>query len=235
VIDIMVLVNVLGIGALVFMVITTIYTLFYESKVKKKNTIENERIINALSIEESVRKSALLESAMERIPVGLSQEQFRTLIDEITSRPLSFIESSNSTIGAFEKLVNNYHEQALDQARSQFWISIIAATIGFGWILWAGISIEPANIATNSKILPGVVMDAIAYLFFKQASETRQRATELYDRLRRDKQMAVSESIVGSIEDVRLRSAVKAQLALHMAGLQLSPIDFTSFLSEEPK
>ena len=74
-------------------------------------------------------------------------------------------------------------------------------------------------------------MDAVAFLFFRQASETRQRATELYDRLRRDKQMTESLRLVTSIEDLRVRSAVKAQMALHMSGLDPAPIDLTKFLS----
>lgn len=39
--------------------------------------------------------------------------------------------------------------------------------------------------------------------------------------------------LVSSIEDQRLRSAVKAQLALHMAGLQPSATDLSSFLSSD--
>jgi hypothetical protein len=93
--------------------------------------------------------------------------------------------------------------------------------------------IQPDKLATVSKTFPGVVLDAVAFLFFRQAAETRQRATELYDRLRRDKQLAESSAIVDSIEDVRLRSAVKAQLALHMSGLQPKEIDFSAFLSAE--
>lgn|SRR4029077_18022313 len=69
------------------------------------------------------------------------------------------------------------------------------------------------------------------FCFFKQAAEIRQRATELYDRLRQDKQVAESSAIVASIEDVHLRSAVKAQLALHMSGLQPNAIDLGAFLS----
>jgi hypothetical protein len=83
------------------------------------------------------------------------------------------------------------------------------------------------------KILPGAVMDAVAFLFFKQATETRQRATELYDRLRTDKRNTESVNLVSSIEDVKVRSAVKAQIALHMSGLNPSPIDLTNFLSSK--
>ena len=68
-------------------------------------------------------------------------------------------------------------------------------------------------------------------MFFKQAAETRQRATDLYDRLRRDKQTSDSINLVASIEDVRVRSAVKAQMALHMTGLEPAPINLTQFLS----
>lgn len=74
-------------------------------------------------------------------------------------------------------------------------------------------------------------MDAVAFLFFRQAKETRQRATELYDKLRLDKKIAESATLVASIEDTRLRSAVKAQLALHMSGLEPNPIDLSAFLS----
>jgi hypothetical protein len=45
--------------------------------------------------------------------------------------------------------------------------------------------------------------------------------------------MAESSSIVASIEDVRLRSAVKAQLALHMSGLEPKAIDLSAFLSTQ--
>jgi hypothetical protein len=57
----------------------------------------------------------------------------------------------------------------------------------------------------------------------------------LYDRLRRDKQLSESVSLVSSIEDLRVRSAVKAQIALHMSGLQPTPIDLSHFLSAPGK
>jgi len=74
-------------------------------------------------------------------------------------------------------------------------------------------------------------MDTVAFLFFRQASETRQRATELYDRLRSDSKWSQAVALVESIEDERVRSAVKAQISLHMAGLQPSPMDLSTLLS----
>ncbi|QCG89352.1 hypothetical protein [Azospirillum sp. TSH100] len=129
-----------------------------------------------------------------------------------------------------EDLVTNYHQQALSQARVQFLFSIFAATIGFIYIMYASYGIDDANMLTVVKILPGVIVDAIAALFFRQAEQTRQRATELYDRLRKDQQMQRAEAIVESIGDDSIKSAIKAQIALHMAGLSPKEIDIHSFI-----
>jgi LytS/YehU family sensor histidine kinase len=102
-----------------------------------------------------------------------------------------------------EDLVTNYHQQALSQARVQFWFSIVAATVGFLYIMFAALTIDTKELINYTKVLPGVVMDAIAALFFRQAEQTRQRATELYDRLRKDRQMMRAESVVESIEDLK--------------------------------
>jgi len=208
----------------------------FARRLRKEKAIELaslEKVVSAVGTEEASRKAAVLERVVERIPVGLTAEQFESLLAEIASRLPSAQAERTPASGAVESLITNYHEQALGQAKAQFWFSIAAATIGFVWILWAGAAIDPQALATVSKTLPGIVMDAVAFLFFRQASETRQRATELYDRLRRDKQMAESATIVASIEDLRLRGAVKAQLALHMAGLQPDAIDLSSFLSRD--
>lgn len=194
---------------------------------------EIERLAEVLQSEEAARKAAALQLVIERIPVGLPPDQFSQLVEEIASRLVAVVREVPETRSAVENLINNYHEQALGQAKAQFWFSVVAATIGFAWILYSGANISADNFASVSKILPGVVMDAVAFLFFKQASETRQRATELYDRLRRDKQMAESVPLVSSIEDIKVRSAVKAQIALHMSGLEPKPIDLGSFLSSD--
>ncbi|MBL7183085.1 MAG: hypothetical protein ISS50_01405 [Anaerolineae bacterium] len=140
-------------------------------------------------------------------------------------------EEKIKTLSMVENLIRSYHKQALDQAKVQFWVSVAGAMIGFLWIIYSAIGIDLAHIGTILKVLPGVVMDTAAFLFFQQARETRQRATELYDRLRSDSERSQAVALVESIEDERVRSVVKAQISLHMAGLQPSPIDLSAFLS----
>jgi hypothetical protein len=184
---------------------------------------EAERLATVYEKELQVRKATVIESAVGTLQASLSQPDVERLLDELVKRlPATTPPGAESPV---EDLISSYHEQALGQARAQFWFSIIAATVGFVWIFLFGADSGSSNSNMFGRILPGVVMDAVAFLFFRQASETRQRATELYDRLRRDKLVSESIALVSSIEDIRIRSVVKAQIALHMSGLEPSAID----------
>jgi hypothetical protein len=224
----------ISVFAAVMSLLAAILSQYFSKRMRRDREKSKEEVVSiagAVQKEEEAKKATAIERVIEKIPIGLSPEQFSTLVDQIIFRLPSSSTENSVTSPAVESLINNYHEQALSQARAQFWFSIVAASMGFIWILIAAADIRPDNFATISKTLPGVVMDAVAFLFFRQASETRQRATELYDRLRRDKQMTESLRLVTSIEDLRVRSAVKAQMALHMSGLDPAPIDLTKFLS----
>jgi len=109
--------------------------------------------------------------------------------------------------------------QAHSQAKVQFWFSVIAATVGFLYILYATQRAADGTWAIVGNVLPGAVIDAVAFLFFRQAEQTRERATALYDRLRQDRQSEKANSIVDTIDDKYVKSLVKAQIALHMSGL----------------
>lgn len=119
-----------------------------------------------------------------------------------------------------EGLINSYHKQALRQASIQFWFSLVAAVVGFGIILYAFIfAADKSTAEITVTALSGAIIDLIAALFFKQAEQTRSRATELYDRLRIDNQRTIAIDLINSIDNVDLRSVVKAQLALKMGGV----------------
>lgn len=204
------------------------------SKKFRREKVKTETEIEALAA--TVRDERQLAVSTDRIEALLKQELERPHADlnkavvNLTAL-VHDISEERQQGPAIESLISGYHEQALNQSSTQFWFSVTAATIGFAWILYTGLDIRTDDLATALKTVPGVIMDAVAFLFFKQASETRQRATDLFDRLRRDKQSTDSMILVNSIEDVRVRSAVKAQMALHMAGLEPSPINLTQFLS----
>jgi hypothetical protein len=198
------------------------------------------RFQDSREISEAVRTNAMeaelrvKEAILNKLPSGMSKEELEGLLGQQIriGGDLIIGQKASADRQLVEDLVTNYHQQALSQARVQFWFSVMAATIGFLYIMYAASTADSSNPATYTKILPGVVIEAVAALFFRQAEQTRQRATELYDRLRKGRQMVRAESVVETIEDIRIRSAVKAQIALHMVGLVPKEIDLQSFLSK---
>jgi len=194
---------------------------------------------------QSVRKEIINQIAT-KLPQGISAEEFFQRFEQLLSNngknvkleTISYRDDSPSW-KMVQDLVHGYHVQALSQARVQFWFSVMAATVGFALIIYMvkGV-IGQDNLSIAMNTLPGTVIDIVAGLFFKQANETRHRATELYDRLRTDSQITQSLELVENISDGRLQSLVKAQISLHMAGLtteDLNLIDIIQDISTQPK
>ena len=205
------------------------------SKEEKEAKRDAGEIAKAISSKAFEARARALESIVSKLPEGLTVDQFESAFAQQirVGGDLVISQAPSEERELVEGLVDSYHHQALSQARVQFWFSVAAATVGFLYILYAATLIDGSTFLSYFKVLPGVIIDAVAALFFRQAEKTRERATELYDRLRQDRQMTRAETLVGSIEDMKIRSAVKAQIALHMAGLEPKEIDLTAFMSHQ--
>ncbi len=143
------------------------------------------------------------------------------------SRPQNITDEAHSSLSSIAaELIESYHTQALTQAAAQFWFSVSAATIGFLFIMYVGFfySLKRQPQLTLLNTLPGIAIEAVAALFFKQAEDTRKRATELYDRLRLDDKQTQAITLIESIENQELRDFVKAQWALQIVGLESQPL-----------
>ncbi len=142
-------------------------------------------------------------------------------------------EKSNSIGNLIEELISGYHRQALIQAGIQFYFSLLAAAVGFGIIIYTVLTRATSDeFEMVLKSLPGIAISSVATLFVKQVAETRQRATELYDRLRADNKLNEAIALINSIEDVKIKSVVKAQIAMSMVGLQYDPISMNDLMEE---
>ena len=193
-----------------------------------------EEVAKAVKGQESFAKAARTEAIIDKIPPGLPPEEFLTRLEKTLSHIPSEPSTPTATESAVELLINSYHEQALGQSSIQFWFSVVAATIGFIWIIFSASKADPKDLVQLMNVLPGVAMDAVAFLFFRQAAQTRERATQLYDRLRTDKQMTESIAVVSSIGNNEIKSAVQAQIALHMSGIATAPLDLNRYLNVLP-
>jgi len=154
-------------------------------------------------------------------------------IAQVASDDITDVNKDLAKSSLIEELIRSYHRQALSQAGIQFYFSVAAAAIGFGIIVYMVLSRSTSSeFEVVLKSLPGVAISSVAGLFFKQADESRKRATELYDRLRIDKQMKQALLLVGSIDDHKVKSLIQAQMALNLAGVKYDPISMAELLNK---
>ena len=217
-----------GLGVLVALIATVAG--YAASAMLRKVRLDEERRFREISevlslslkkeqaeISNAVAHVAGVPASPEEMEAAISQGVQKALVAANAERP-----SSLQFVG---ELVESYHRQALSQAQFQFWFSVIAASIGFVFVLATFFSANPEAPSSYLKVLPGAVVDVVALLFLRQAEQTRERATALYDRLRLDSQSERSNRLVEQITDPALQSLVRAQLALHLGGLTPKEID----------
>lgn len=130
------------------------------------------------------------------------------------------IENTTVEENYLNRLLESYHNQALQQASIQFWFSIIASVLGFAFI-FVIIFFEENKTWYEYvlKTLPGAIVEIISVLFINQARETRERATNLFKELNYDSKIEKSVEIVDTIDNSDIKSDVKAKIALHIIGI----------------
>ncbi|WP_433583422.1 TRADD-N-associated membrane domain-containing protein [Paenibacillus amylolyticus] len=207
----------------------TIYTTFRRKNELEKFDNQIEQIAKIVSLNKEENNEVIITPKASTD----SEEAIKTLQQNF-SQLKSEIKNNKNTWSLVEGLIENYHKQALRQASIQFWFSALAAALGLGFIIMSLLYSESTS--AYEKVvgtIPGLTVDAIAILFFKQAEQTRQRATELYDRLRLDKEREEAIKLIEAIADPSLKSIVKAQLALKIGGVDVTLQDLSNVVSSE--
>lgn len=114
----------------------------------------------------------------------------------------------------------NYYSQILSQSKISFWFSLIFASLGFATIVVAAFLYTDSNgTATIAQFIAGLVMDAVAGLFFVQSRNAQKSMGEFFDKLRSDRLHMESRSLSESISSSEARDALRLHLALHYAGV----------------
>lgn len=129
-------------------------------------------------------------------------------------------------LSVLQDISTRYHSQALAQATWQFWISAFGAISGLAMVAvsLAAYLTETDRSGFPFGALPGILVEAISILFFREAKETRERATALLDKSRIDNMREKALEIVNSIDNPELRDAVKTEMALQMTEISSSPV-----------
>lgn len=216
------------IPAILISILSTCLSLISNRKLKKQEELSHN-IINNIN---DISKKAEEESQIMANEMILSVDKGQSLDEDIKKIPISRQNEitytnkmkKNAEFDAkIEELIKNHHEQAIQQSVIQFWFSLIASLVGFIFII--AIIILSDNIQWYEyivKLIPGIIIEAVSALFFSQAKATRERASDFLNKLREDHQYAKSIDIIDSIEDEKIKSLVKAEIALKLCKINNS-------------
>jgi len=130
-------------------------------------------------------------------------------------------ESSGRDIPFEIEQLANYYSQILAQSKVSFWFSLIFASLGFAVIVAAAFFFQGGSTgATAVQFTAGVIMDAVAGLFFVQSRNAQKSMAEFFDKLRNDRAQVESRNLCEAIESTSARDALRVHLALYYAGVE---------------
>lgn len=116
--------------------------------------------------------------------------------------------------------LTNYYSQILTQSKISFWFSLIFASLGFAIIVVAAfLYTDGSGTATVAQFVAGVIMDAVAGLFFVQSRNAQKSMAEFFDKLRNDRLHMESRRLVDTVSSETAKDALRLHLSLHYAGV----------------
>ncbi len=116
--------------------------------------------------------------------------------------------------------LTNYYSQILAQSKVSFWFSLVFASLGFVAILLAAFLYTDGKQGTTiAQFVAGVIMEAVASLFFVQSRNAQQSMGDFFDKLRKDRLHMESRKLCDAIDSQHVKDALKLNLSLHYAGV----------------
>lgn len=217
------IVNMMDKSAIIISILVSILT-FSTILLAEKQSRSIEKVLKKLfSSNEISSKEDAFKQVMTNIPTGLSEEDFfKRLKKELLEISYLQIKSpvKESNEDSVYLLLEMHHQQALQQSSVQFWFSILASIIGFITIIFSVFVFLNNNWYDYVlKSIPGIVIEAVSFLFFNQARETRDRAAKFFKELNYEKQIAKSVAIAETIDSEEVKSKVKSLIALSIIGI----------------
>lgn len=118
-----------------------------------------------------------------------------------------------------DKTKKSYHDQRLAQSKWAFRLSLWGCIAGFIVIFWGmlkGISTD--NIEWVA-IISGVILDAVAALFFYLNNKASEKISEFFQELTLDLNKKDAQKLVKEIKNDSIRDEVLVKLILHLSGI----------------
>jgi hypothetical protein len=133
------LASILGVVASLAAALVAQYLARRQRQLSRRSEETAEAIATLIRTRHEDQKTATLAKLLDKLPDRVSAEEFVSRLEPLVIRLTDIAPTSREEVAPVGSLVNAYHEQALSQAQVQFWFSVVAATVGFAWILYAAL------------------------------------------------------------------------------------------------
>lgn len=167
--------------------------------------------------------AAMKSGVLKRLRLGAFElEATETERAKLREAFPSLAKSEDEPIAFETEQLALYYSQVLSQSKISFWFSLIFASLGFAVILVAAfLYSSTANVgSTVAQFVAGLVMDAVAGLFFVQSKRAQEAMSGFFDKLREDRLQLESRRLCDSIDNPIAKDALKVDLALFYAGVK---------------
>lgn len=115
----------------------------------------------------------------------------------------------------------NYYAQILSQSKVSFWFSLIFASLGFLVIVVAAFLYnETSSGSAIAQFVAGIIMDAVAGLFFVQSKNAQKSMGDFFDKLRKDRAHVESRALCEAVTTQEAKDSLRVHLALFYAGVE---------------
>ncbi|MED1201491.1 hypothetical protein [Heyndrickxia acidicola] len=162
---------------------------------------------------------------------------------QLTGLETDFINQGNTEsektkleLAVHQSLMSVHQKQALMHSRVQFYIGIFMSVIGFVffiYVVFMSINSSNNNLGMGIQVTGSLVFEGISLLFLKESHRLRESSKEYHDNLYESNKHQEAIKIVDSIEDLNIQSAVKAQLSLHLVGVNSDNVDITKIIKSQ--
>ncbi|WP_089607913.1 hypothetical protein [Bacillus cereus] len=119
-----------------------------------------------------------------------------------------------------------HQKQAIIHSRVQFYIGFFLII----YVVYTALRVNNALISSIS-ILGSLILEAISLLFLKESQKLRQSAKEYHDNLSESNRHQEAIKVSNSIEDLEIKAAIQAQMALHLIGVASDNVDITKIMT----
>jgi hypothetical protein len=178
-----------------------------------------KRLAAGLEAEAHLETARAIREVNRELDTGADRSAWTTWTPRAEQGPSQEEPPAAQETTAIAGAVDRFYADALLQSKVWFLASVLAALVGLAVIVWEVVQANGRpDLEAGLKAATGLLVEAVAALFYRQANATRKHAGDLLTSTQGDRRAETARQILSTIQDVERREEIAGRLALHLAG-----------------